>query len=413
MQKRFRDGTLISLIGLFLCYQNCGNSQSSSSTVVPATAGPNYTQFLPVNGSEPYVLPITVGCGYLNEPCVSIRVCSPSSGKCVQVNNVLVDTGSYGLRVFSSAVSGLSLNQFVDSSGSHLAECQSFKDGSSDWGMVALANVQLGERTAKNIPIQVIDSQFASAPSDCTGVETDPAHAGYNAILGVGVFLQDCGLDCTSAAQANNRIYFNCQAGQSNCGSHSVSVRLEDQVSNPAAFLDSDNNGIAIQLNNISSYGETNPTGYLVLGIGTQADNTPGSSVQMYSADSSGNFQTKYSDKVLDAFIDSGSNGVFYTASPSLPGCSNLIGFYCPSSAQNFFATQISSDNANNFSISVSVANADDLANTNPSATAFNNLGGPLNGFFDWGMPFFFGRTIYVGFEHSSSPLGKGTYWAY
>ena len=413
MRKSIRDGALVSLVGVFLCYQNCGNSQAGNSTTVPAPVGPNFTQALNISGSEPYVLPLTVGCGYLNEPCVSIKVCSPSSGQCVQVDNVLVDTGSYGLRVFANQISSLNLSQSVDASNSALAECQSFKDGTSDWGMVAIANIQLSGRTANSVPIQVIDGNFATPPSDCTGVESDPGSAGYNGILGVGVFQQDCGADCADTRQPNNRIYFNCQAGSQNCGSKSVSVRLQDQVTNPVTLLDSDNNGIAIQIGNISSYGQTNPTGYLILGIGTESDNTPGSAVQMFAVDSNGDFQTNYSGNLVPAFIDSGSNGVFYTASPSLPDCQSLQGFYCPDSTQNFFATQVSADGANNQSINVSVANADSVVATNPTGTAFNNVGGPLNGFFDWGLPFFFGRTIYVGFENASSTLGKGSYWAY
>ena len=58
------------------------------------------------------VLPLTVNgstCGgpsasYPNKPCVSVQVCVPGTTTCVTVNNLLLDTGSYGLRLFKEAL---------------------------------------------------------------------------------------------------------------------------------------------------------------------------------------------------------------------------------------------------------------------------------------------------------------------
>jgi hypothetical protein len=59
------------------------------------------------------------------------------------------------------------------------------------------------------------------------------------------------------------------------------------------------------------------------------------------------------------------------------------------------------------------IGNADSLFNTVNSA--FSELGGtsPVGSGFDWGLPFFFNKTIYVGIEGTSSSLGSGPYWAY
>ena len=45
----------------------------------------------------------------------------------------------------------------------------------------------------------------------------------------------------------------------------------------------------------------------------------------------------------------------------------------------------------------------------------FPGLAGPLNDSrsFDWGLPFFFGKSVFIGIEGSSSPLGSGTYYAF
>ena len=51
-----------------------------------------------------------VHCGgspYVNEPCVEVTVCEPGTSTCATVDNVLLDTGSYGLRLFAQALGGL------------------------------------------------------------------------------------------------------------------------------------------------------------------------------------------------------------------------------------------------------------------------------------------------------------------
>ena len=55
--------------------------------------------------------------------------------------------------------------------------------------------------------------------------------------------------------------------------------------------------------------------------------------------------------------------------------------------------------------VNFTVSNADAVFNANPGATAFPNLGGPdsvpngQSSSFDWGLPFFFGRDVYVLIE--------------
>jgi hypothetical protein len=42
-------------------------------------------------------------------------------------------------------------------------------------------------------------------------------------------------------------------------------------------------------------------------------------------------------------------------------------------------------------------------------------LAGPFgdSSSFDWGLPFFYGRRVYIGLEGQSSSLGAGPYYAF
>jgi hypothetical protein len=58
------------------------------------------------------------------------------------------------------------------------------------------------------------------------------------------------------------------------------------------------------------------------------------------------------------------------------------------------------------------VANADILLSI-ANATAINGLAGPNSSIFDFGLPFFFGRNVYVAIDGRSTPGGTGPYTAY
>ena len=49
----------------------------------------------------------------------------------------------------------------------------------------------------------------------------------------------------------------------------------------------------------------------------------------------------------------------------------------------------------------------------NERFTAFTEIGGPNPGQFDWGLPFFYGRTIFVGIEGQRAGGVTGPFWAY
>ena len=56
------------------------------------------TMTITVNGS---LCSSATSSGYLNKPCVSVTVCKDSScSSHVTINDILLDTASYGLRIF-------------------------------------------------------------------------------------------------------------------------------------------------------------------------------------------------------------------------------------------------------------------------------------------------------------------------
>jgi hypothetical protein len=377
-----------------------GASDSTLLTVNSAPSGSNVLT-LTVNGSN-------CSNSYPNKPCVSVTVCSPGTSTCQIISDILLDTGSYGLRIFKSLLT-VSLNQVTSGSGS-LAECVQYADGSADWGPVQTADVVLGNEPAVTVPIQVIDSTFGTVPQLCGTPDTDPVTTGFNGILGVGLHAEDCGLSCVTTVIPGT--YYVCIG--STCTASKAA--LSSQVQNPVALLLNDNNGVIVQLPSVSSGGATSVSGSLILGIGTQSNNTP-SGVTMYPASPFAVFTTVFNSKTYNqSFIDSGSNGLFFDATQinNLPTCTNGIaqGWFCHSSTQSLSAINKGFAGSPSGTVSFQIGNASSLFNS--SNNVFIELGSPSPGTsFDWGLPFFLGRSVYVGIEGKTSSLGTGPYWAY
>ncbi len=395
-------------------------SVGTGTTTITATSGgiPGATTLtVTAGGSQANVLPITVNgslCSsgsYTNKPCVSVTVCTPGTSTCQVITDILLDTGSFGLRIFKQALStNLVLPQVTVASGA-LAECIQYGDGSSDWGPVQMAAVILGNEPAIQVPIQVVDATFGTRPSACVNADASPAIAGFNGILGVGLFAQDCGARCASSA--NIGIYFAC-TGLACTG---TAVPTATQVQNPVVLLPQDNNGVLVQLPAIPPGGVPSVNGSLVLGIGTRSNNTP-TAVTTYPASSFGEFTTTTTfsgvPSTTSSFIDSGSNGLFFDAPASLlPNCpSPGIGFYCPATTTALSATTTGAFGSPSGTVPFQIGNFNSLVSS--GSRVFSEVGGSSGGGgFNWGLPFFFGRGVFVGIENRNSSLGNGPYWAY
>ncbi|MFM0275705.1 DUF3443 domain-containing protein [Paraburkholderia aspalathi] len=385
------------------------SSSNNSSTTLNGGSLPASPTQQPIAATAANTVAITVGRGVngvINIPTVSVTVCPPgTTSNCQTINNIQVDTGSFGLRLVSSVLNSSLLNGGLPistlASGAQLAECATFADGFT-WGTVRTATIQIGgETTASPIPIQIIgDSAAGAAPSGCGSgsAENTATDLGANGILGIGTAPNDCGATCANAGTATNYSnYFTCGTS---CAR--ATVPLSQQVANPVAKFTADNNGVIVQMPPVSNTGAASATGTLVFGIGTQSNNAL-AATQTFTTDTFGNMNNSvFNGTTVQAFFDSGSNAYFF-ADSSLAQCgSNFAGFYCPSSAQTRSITLggLSSTRA---SASIGILSASTLF-SNTSNYAFNDLAGQIGGnsSFDLGLPFFYGRYMYYGFATST-----------
>jgi hypothetical protein len=415
MRSNLKLGTILSAALLAGCL---GGKSSSIGGVTPPPPVVN-TMTVTVD-SGPAAAP-----GQINHAYVSVKVCAPGNGsKCVTVDHVLLDTGSWGLRLVGSvlAAGSVSLSAETDAQGQAIEECQGFGGGET-WGPVALADVTMAGETAANVPVQILDDTNASAspPTTCvTGtLLNDVTGFGANGLLGIGVFAQDCGAACVNPATPLP-VYYGCTAAGV-CTAENVA--LAQQVTNPVTLFAADNNGIIVNLPNLTNAnGDTSVQGELIFGISTQSDNAlPATGITVLGTDGSGDFTATYNGAttVLPAIIDSGTDSYRF-ADSTIAICSGAFigGYYCPTvHPMNVFAVNSGvGANNNTNTVNFAIANPDITftAALTAGASAFTDLaGGPGSTNFVWGMPFFYGRKIYIGIDQQVAGAYTGPYYAY
>jgi Protein of unknown function (DUF3443) len=356
----------------------------------------------------------------INIPFTSVNICVPGTSNCQTITNVLVDTGSVGLRVLGTQVT-IPILKATDTNGNPLGECVRFVDNTFLWGSVSTADITMAGEKASAAPIQIVYTAgsvgFPTVPNTCTnnGAFTDAGNVSAlraNGILGVGLFKEDCGDACISNPPAN--FYYDAGATCVPTSCALIAVPLLNQVQNPVALFTTDNNGVLISLPSIAVAGATTASGSLIFGVGTQSNNALGSA-KVYTTDSFGFFTATYNNvSYPQSFIDSGSNGFFFldAGTSGVTACMTAIGFYCPASTTNFTVTN-TGNNGTTAPVMFSIANFETLFGATPGLTAFSNIGGPFPGAFDYGLPFFYGRSVFTGITGQTSPGGTGPYFAY
>jgi hypothetical protein len=346
-----------------------------------------------------------------NVAFVSVTVCPPGQTTgCQTIDGVAVDTGSSGLRILSSALTA-SLPRQTTTAGANVVECFPFQDGYT-WGPVATADIKIGPEQANSVPVQVVgDPGTPAAPDSCTSTgmasENTLDTLGSNGILGIGIFRQDCGSACAFVGSSNPGLYYACSSSACQVTTES----LTQQLQNPVWMFPKDNNGVLMQLPAVSPPGQVAASGLLFFGIGTQSNNALGNA-SVFTLDGGGNMTTTYGRSSSPGFIDSGSNGYYFldSATTQIPTCTDIKDFYCPTSTLTLSAGNVGANGRSN-TVSFSIANADTYL-TLPD-NLLPQIGGPFAGYFDWGLPFFYGRSVFTAIEGQSTPGGVGPYFAY
>ena len=398
-------------------------------TVMPSGGGSNVAM-LNVNGGP------VPGQVHSNGLFTALTICNPGSTSasfpvCQTLDGILVDTGSYGLRILQSQIPLLKLPTLTDEFSNTLENCAAWPDGSFLWGPVATADVYIAGEGALAVPIQVISSVANIVPDSCSNggsVANTAQLLGANGILGIGPEPTDCTLSgvnycdgSTSSTPPN--VYYACPSTGCSGTEPPVLVAAIRQVSNVVSnfFFSSDTNGVIVALPAVSDP-QPSTTGTMIFGIGT-ASNNHLANATVLTLDANNNFTTVFNGQTFDkSSIDSGTNALLFNA--SLPKCVVHTKFYCPVSTTEFKATAKGAAQGEAV-VNFVVGNADELFSGHGEDSVFGTLAGPqemsgscggsVSCTFDWGLPFFYGRTVYSAIDGQNVPpqAPKAPWWAF
>ena len=407
----------LAAAALALALAGCGGGGGSTSTTTSTTTTGTTTTGTTTGTSTGSTSTTTLAANQLavtveqepnitsyitaNTPFVTVTVCD-AAGQCSTIDHVLLDTGSYGLRVFASAIgANVQLTPMTSNasttSGQPIGECASFIS-SSVWGPVRYATLHMGSMSASQIPIQVLaDPSFPAESTAVTGTtrsvcgnasaSATEQQFGAKGVLGVGLFKDD------------TQLYYACTAAS--C----TRVTPPQQVANPVAALPSDNNGVILSLPAVSA-NQASASGVLTFGVDTQSDNVL-DGYTVLPATSAGDITVTLAGSTYpSSFIDSGSNANFI----DLPGVAvDSSGFYAPAQLTSYPATL--SSGATSYASSIGVQAAGSL----PLGTAvFPYLAAPTVSLQsqDLGLPYFYGKAIAYAINGAATSHGTGPYYA-
>jgi len=201
---------------------------------------------------------------------------------------------------------------------------------------------------------------------------------------------------------------------------------LDQPLREDAAVLNTDGNGSIVTLPPLSSQAPLIPDaavaayGTLTLGIGTETNNQPPVGLAVCDTGHGGDLNTVFDGTTLgSSYLDTGTDVLSFSSysATGLPACASPnTGFYCPAHTTSFSAV-ISGRTIGSSSITFPVGNAATYLASNPGQPdpyALDAIAEPgSRRTFVWGGPFFFGRSVYIAIDGSTTILGPGPYFAF
>jgi hypothetical protein len=93
------------------------------------------------------------------------------------------------------------------------------------------------------------------------------------------------------------------------------------------------------------------------------------------------------------------------------------VNFYCPASTLTLPLTIQGMNGTMTNNLTFDVGNAENMLDNNPSFDAYPQLAGTLPagnaGSFDYGLPFFFGKSVAIAVQGATTKVGTGPYIAF
>ena len=343
------------------------------------------------------VVNLTVGTPHsgFNRLLVSITLCVPRRTECVTIDDVMVDTGSTGLRLEAAAVpASFHLPAMAGPKQTRLGECVRFVHDNA-WGPLFRADLRLGGMVATDLPIQIIGAGRDSPPTSCPGSGMQPTS---NGTLGIGPELTDCKGDCQQSTVDPS--FFSCAE---TCVPISGRVDPSYRLPNPVALFSKHNNGVVIDIPVAPKRGARALRGRLIFGVSTSTNNRLGQA-PILRLDRSGRFKTIYKGRTYpQSYIDSGTES-YIVFDEQLPRCKETTWAFCIAPTRRLDATIVGVDDR---SIPVSFQIGDYrnvLAHGFGASDGMAEATTKPGGAFVWGAPFFIGRRIDVVMDGKMVP---------